>query len=584
VAAWVRELQRRNVPRAAILYITSVWALSQGIAQLTPVVGAPDWSARWFLVAAAIGFPFWIAFAWRYELTPQGLKLDSEVVQSAQAARTTNRRLDFWIIGALTLAVVLLLTDRLVSHGSPPAPVVVAKSIAVLPLVNVSGDPGTLYFSDGLSEGFITTLSQFTGLKVIGRTSSFQFRGSKLPVAVIGEKLGVAHLLEGSVQRAGDAVRISAELIDTRNGVTLWSARYDRPYKDLFRLQDDITSAVAGALKAKLMGGGVAPQSDRPPSGNLEAYNAWLEAEFHFRHLNEPELKAAIDCLRRALRIDPNYAKAAARLSYVLVMVAINFMEGDSTAPLYAEARALADKALSLAPNLADAHAARGWVLEADADWSGAEKAFRRALALAPDDPEQNENLALLLQTLGKLDEGNALLRRALARDPLRAGSYAALGAGLMAAGHLDEAERTFKRAHALAPEAAGHAFDFAFLYTLRGNAKAAMDAAKSGQQDSWGRDGAIALAAQIGSDRKAADAALNALIARHKDRYPSLIALVYAARHDPDNMFKWLEHARAVSDPDVTNILFYQFFRRYRHDPRYAKLCRELNLPVPAD
>src|ERR1700761_6602316 len=197
MAEFLRELQRRNVVRAIILYATSVWALAQGIASLGPSIGAPDWATRWFLVAAVIGFPFWIAFAWFYELTPQGIKRESEVDADKSVLRATGRRLDFWIIGALSIAVVLLLTDRFVNHSVPHEGSTVAeKSIAVLPLVNESGDPNALYFSDGLSEDFINALSQFSGLRVIARASSFQFRDSKDSVAVIGQKLGVVHLLE----------------------------------------------------------------------------------------------------------------------------------------------------------------------------------------------------------------------------------------------------------------------------------------------------------------------------------------------------------------------------------------------------
>src|SRR5579864_317727 len=188
VAAILRELQRRNVIRAAILYVTGVWALTQGIATLEPVLGAPEWVARWFLVAAAIGFPFWMAFAWFYELTPEGIRRESEVDADKSILTATGRRLDFLIIGVLAVAVVLLLTDRLLRHDTQgaPRPVIPEKSVAVLPLVNESGDANAAYFPDGLSEAFIDALSQFPGLKVIARASSFQFRNSKDPVSVIG--------------------------------------------------------------------------------------------------------------------------------------------------------------------------------------------------------------------------------------------------------------------------------------------------------------------------------------------------------------------------------------------------------------
>jgi TolB-like protein len=238
----IAELKRRNVLRAAVLYAGAVWAFGQGLSQFSPALSLPDWVTRWFLIACIIGFPFWIAFAWFYEFTPSGLKRESEIDPFDSIAHSTGRKLDFWIIGVLTVAVVLLLTNQFVQRKNVNALVAVSgQSIAVLPLTNESGDKDQQYFSDGLSEDLINALSQFSGLKVIGRNSSFQFRDSKDDTKTIGAKLGVAHLLEGSVRRAGDVVRISAELINAGDGSTLWSQHYDRPYTDLFKLQDDIT-------------------------------------------------------------------------------------------------------------------------------------------------------------------------------------------------------------------------------------------------------------------------------------------------------------------------------------------------------
>ncbi|HEX5122701.1 MAG TPA: hypothetical protein VFV97_05585, partial [Rhodanobacteraceae bacterium] len=188
------ELKRRNVLRAAVLYVGAVWALAQGIAQLGPSIGAPEWIVRWFLVAAAIGFPFWIAFAWYFELTPAGLKRESEIEPGESDTRRTRRTLDFAIVGVLSIAVVLLLADRLVARrGADAAPS--EKSIAVLPLLNESDDPQQDYFSDGLSEELISALAQIESLKVIGRSSSFRFRGkAQDDTAAIGVKLGVATL------------------------------------------------------------------------------------------------------------------------------------------------------------------------------------------------------------------------------------------------------------------------------------------------------------------------------------------------------------------------------------------------------
>ncbi len=241
IGKFIGELKRRNVPRAAILYIGSVWALAQGIAQLGPELGAPDSATRWFLIAAAIGFPLWLVVSWRYEFTSQGIKLESEVDDNALDARKVKRRTDLIIIGVLAIAVVLLLTDRVVERTMPAQAVQVAaagNSIAVLPFDNQSSDKDQQYFSDGLSEGFIIALSRIDGLRVINRKSSFEFRDSKDDSKAIAAKLGVSHLLEGSVSRVGDTVRIRASLTKAADGSTLWAENYDCFYKDLFALQD----------------------------------------------------------------------------------------------------------------------------------------------------------------------------------------------------------------------------------------------------------------------------------------------------------------------------------------------------------
>ena len=256
-ATVLTELKRRNVIRPAILYVGSVWALAQGISQLGPSVGAPEWATRWFLVAAAIGFPFWIAFAWLYEFTPQGLKRESEIDRAESIAPHTGRKLDFAIIGVLTVAVVLLLTDRFVlRHGvnQMMAASVPEKSIAVLPLLNSTGDPANEYFSDGMSEEFISSLSRLQDLKVVGRTSSFQFKGKSEDSKTIGEKLGVYYLLEGSVRKSADRVRIAVALIKSGDGANVWSETYDRELKDIFAVQSEIADAVAKQLKVALLG------------------------------------------------------------------------------------------------------------------------------------------------------------------------------------------------------------------------------------------------------------------------------------------------------------------------------------------
>ena len=296
-----------------------------------------------------------------------------------------------------------------------------AHGIAVLPLLNTSGSKDEQFFSEGLSENLIITLSQLSALRVIGRNSSFQFRDTKDDAKAIGTKLGVAHLLEGSVQHVGDMVRVSAELIRTADSTTIWSQRYDRPYKDLFALQDEIASAVATALKAKLLPGEMTiVQTDRPPGGNLDAYDAYLHGRFYYLRNSEADLRKAIDYFTTATTLDPRYAQASAWASQAWIALASQFLDGAPAQQGYDTARKTANAALTLEPDLAGAHLAHGMVLQTvDFDWRGAEAEYRRAVKLAPEDSQAKQRLGYMLATLGQMNEAVELTRQALTIDPL---------------------------------------------------------------------------------------------------------------------------------------------------------------------
>ena len=418
------ELKRRNVYRAAVFYGAGAWLLVQVSTQVFPFFDIPNWAVRIVVVAVIVGFPFAMLFSWFSEWTPAGIKRESEVAAEASSTHETRKKLDRWIIAVLSLAIVLLLADRFVLHRDASA--VADKSIAVLPLLNESGDKDEQYFSDGLSEDLIGALSQFAGLKVISRNSSFQFRDTKEASKTIGGKLGVTYLLEGSVRRAGDVVRVSVELVNVADGSTQWSQSYVRPYQDLFELQDGITNAVADELEATLLTrAGAVVQSDHPPSGNVDAYTAYLQGKFYNARYTEADLRRAIDYYNEAIRLDPRYAEVHAVLSLAWTILAGRFLDGVDMRQGYANARTSADTALSLAPNLAAAHLARGKLLIfADFNWVGGESEYRRAVQLAPNDGSAKASLGEIMATLGHPEQAIELTRQALATDSLNAGSY----------------------------------------------------------------------------------------------------------------------------------------------------------------
>ena len=580
------ELKRRNVIRAAILYLGAVWALAQGISQLGPSLGAPEWATRWFLVAAGIGFPFWIAFSWFYEFTPEGLKRESEIDRAESVTRRTGRKLDLAIMGVLAVAVVLLLTDRFVlRHGvnqtmAMPIP---EKSIAVLPLMNSTGDPANEYFSDGISEEFISSLSRLQDLKVIGRTSSFQFKGKTEDSKTIGQKLGVYYLLEGSVRKSADRVRIAVALIKSGDGANVWSETYDRELKDIFAVQSEIAGAVAKQLKVALLGnsGQAAQLATAGTPQNVEAYNALLQGNFYFNRRTADDFRKAIGCYEAAIRLDPRYALAYAKLTAPAVNLVTGFghiatKEKDEA---MIKARASAKSALELDPNLSEAHLAQALILELfDLNLAGAEMEYRRSLELAPQNPHVINDLAILTAELGRLDEAVALTQRAIALDPLRGTFHYALARYLIALGRYDEAEAALQKAIDLQPQSAQTYAQLAIIQILRGNPGAAVELAKQETDPFW-RTYALALAQFANGNRAEADAALKKLIDEDADESGSQIAEVYALRQEPEKMFEWLEHAWTTHDAGAIQLLHHPFGLAYKDDPRFIAFARKIGV-----
>jgi TolB-like protein/Tfp pilus assembly protein PilF len=585
------ELKRRNVLRAAALYIGAVWLLAQVITQLGPVFDAPAWIARWFLAAAAVGFPFWIALAWFYELTPEGLKRDSEVAPQDSIRHLTGNRLDRAIIAVLALAVVLLLTGTLMRqrHGIPSGDVATTpdldRSIAVLPLVNASNDPDQRFFSDGLSENLIDSLSAFGGLKVIGRISAFQFRDSKDDSATIGRKLGVAYLLSGSVQRAGDVVRINASLSRAADGSTLWAEHYDRPYRNLFALQDEIALAVAAALRVKLLvPAPAARQDDRPPSGDLDAYGAYLRGLAYWHDENFPR---AAEYMAKAVRRDPDYAMAWALLSGSWSTVAAFDKVPPADVPeLMRKAGEAADRALQLAPDLGPAHAARAYLQFYRFDAATALAECRRATTLAPADGTVLNGCGYTLTGMGRLGEALRLREQLLAIEPLYVINYQQYARLLIASGRVDEAGRYLRTADSLPQTSpAWHVGTLFWRMTAamaRRDADAAMDIA--GQASGNSRKLFTALAAQLRADGGAAGTtALDGLLGDETVAASSAygIAQVYALRDDAGHAVEWLERSSRQS---LLFLLADPIILRLRDDTGFVAFCGKAGLPPPGE
>ncbi|HEX7130031.1 MAG TPA: hypothetical protein VF217_08160 [Rhodanobacteraceae bacterium] len=414
------ELRRRNVLRAGVLYAGAVWALAQGIAQLGPFFGAPDWTVRWFVIAAIIGFPFWIAFAWFYEFTPQGLRRESEISPEDSLAHSTGRKLDKWIIAVLVVAVVLLLANTFVwkkgaGFRGDAASAIPDKSIAVLPFEDLSPAHDHGYFSAGMAEELLNALAKVQGLKVAGRASSFYYGSRNADLRTIGKALDVANVLEGSVRTQNDAVRISVQLIRTHDGFEVWSQSYDGDMRNIFDLQERIARAITDHLKVVLTG---SEQTRLVPvaTTSADAYADFITAQTLVNKRVGDSLPRAIGLLQKATTLDPKFARAWSKMA-VAYAVLPQYVSGDWKASWKISDDA-AHRALALDPGDAEAYAALSYNQFSQRHYADMVEPMQRALELAPDDSAVNYWAANELAAMGRTRAAEARIDKAMVNDP----------------------------------------------------------------------------------------------------------------------------------------------------------------------
>ena len=421
--------------------------------QVFPFFHIAEWVVRWIVVAAAIGFPFALLFSWFYEWTSQGLQRESEISPNESITRQTGKRLDRWITVILALAVVLLLADKFVlrkdTETAAAAPAVHGKSIAVLPFANLSEDKGNAYFAEGIQDEILTRLSKVADLKVISRTSTQHFKSSPENLPEIAKQLGVAHILEGSVQKASDQVRVNVQLINALTDAHLWADTYDRKLTDIFAVESDIAKTIAETLQAKLTGSEKSSIA-KVPTTNPEAYELYLKGRFFWNKRTAADLRKAIDYFNQAIEKDPSYALAYAAVAQSwLILPAYG---GGSPQECIPPAEAAINRALELDESSSEAHTARGMLLAGyQFDYPAGKKEYERALQLNPNDATAHHWFASdVLGALGESEHEVAEMRRARDLDPLSLVINTNLGAALLRAHRFDEAIAQLRRTVAL--------------------------------------------------------------------------------------------------------------------------------------
>ena len=576
------ELKRRNVYKVAVAYAVVAWLLMQIASQIFPFFEIPNWAVRLVVLLLIIGFPIALIIAWAFEATPEGIKR----TEAADAAGQRSRG-GAWIyivlIGA-ALSAGLFFVGRYTAgrvtplHNERATASNAQKSIAVLPLLNESGDPNDEYFSDGLSEELIAALSQIKELKVNGRSSSFRFKDTKEEPKTIGEKLGVSTLLEGTVRKQGDRVRIVAELINAADGIQLWSRTFERELKDIFAVQAEIANAVATSLELTLRGAKDTVVANAS-TASVEAHNAYLQGHFYFVRRNLDDYRKAVGFFDQAIRIDPDYALAYAERSEAWTFIG-DLAIGEKK-DAWAAAKHDAEKAVEVGPNLAEAHAALGWV-RFFSEWKFSEglAELTRANELAPANPTANDLLARVLAYVGQVQEAEKLARQAIELDPLAFVARGNLARILLAEGKLDEADAQARKAAELQPTgAASHRWQV-LVAIQRGDGETALREAQLEPNEAYRRF-ELALAHYARGDRPAADAALSEMIARDRNLLAYQIAEVYAWRGETDKAFEWLQISFDNRDTGTLSLLVDPLMRGLRDDPRYKNLLAKLGLPT---
>jgi len=453
-------------------------------------------------------------------------------------------------------------------------PATSSPSIAVLPFADRSPDKDQEYFTDGLTEELINALARIPELRVAGRTSSFKFKGQNEDLKSIGEQLNVTTILEGSVRKSGDQLRISAQLVNVQDGFQLWGETYNRTLDDIFAVQDEIADSVASALEVTLLG----DRDDASGTGSADAFNLLLRARFLLEKGAPGDRETASELLQQALDIDIQYPALWAELGLVHMWQSfVSTTQAEELAALDAAKKALA-RALELDPNLAEAHSRLGWIYSQELNFAAAQEASQRALAAAPNSNVVRGNASTVLGTFGRVDEAIALREAILESDPLDLSVYSNLAGGYTAAGRLEEAENTLRKLLELSSDRHFVNGQLGRVLLLQGKPASAFDQINR-EPDQVDRQWSLALAHYALGDNTASDEILEGLMQEHGDDLAGTYATIYAYRGEIDEAFKWLDKALEMRSSDLSGIKTAPFLANLRDDPRYQALLEELGL-----
>jgi TolB-like protein len=579
----LQELNRRNVIRIAILYVAIAWLLIQIADVLSSLLNLPNWTGALVVTLLALGFFPVLIFSWIYEITPEGLKREKDVDRSAPITSQTAQKLNVIIVALLVIAIASVWIDRFLSQEAVNAvsstgtdndsPNISDKTIAVLPFVNMSEDPGNEYFADGISEEILNLLVRLPELQVTSRSSAFSFKEQNVDVPTIAARLNVAHVLEGSVRKSGDQLRITAQLIDVGTDTHLWSETYDRKLEDIFIIQDEIAAAVVSALKIQLLGD--APKKEKT---DPKAYAMYLEAQQLLNHRSRESVIEAENLLHRVLDTDRNFAPA-------WVLLAVVYNEQTSYFRLHTPDEGLelgrnaVESALQADRRYGPAHTELAMInLDYEFDFDAARRHVKQALDLSPGDVRTLQVAAFLEVSVGNFDKAIGLGQRAVAIDPWSYWSHSMLGWIYYRAGRMADAEESYQVAVSRMPAGSPEPVWIIAARVVQGDVETALTLTESLPRAA--RVFALAIVQHALGNEEASDAALDELTEHYGEGAGYKVAAAHAYRGDFVAAFKWLERAFNSRDPMLAYVLTDPLLSRLHDDSRWEAFLAKLGLP----
>jgi TolB-like protein/Flp pilus assembly protein TadD len=586
------ELKRRNVYKVAVAYAVVAWLLVQVATQVFPFFEIPNWAVRLVVLLLILGFPIALVIAWAFEATQEGIKR-TEVADAMPVSAAIGRKKHAWIyvvVIAAAISVTLFFLGRYTAGNKSVASApneLPTKSIAVLPFDNLSRDPDNAYFAEGVQDEILTRLAKVADLKVISRTSTQRFKSAPADLREIAKQLGVTHILEGSVQKAGDSVRVNVQLINALTDVHLWADTYDRKLTDIFAIESEIAKNVAENLKARLNGRAEEVLAARPTE-NPEAHELYLKGRYFWNRRSTASLRKAGDYFQKAIDLDPKYALAYAGLADVHSLVPV--YAGTAPQDDVPKALAAARKAVELDDRLAESHTSLGNALVSSVQLKAAEAEFRRALELNPNYATAHQWLAECLFGQGRFSESLAENERAHELDPLSLIINASYASSLAGAGRYEEAVKQARKTLDLDPELVpGHEI-LGQIYEDEGKLnEAIIEYSKANELGPTPSNFAMlahayAKTGRMGETRKILDKLSDLSGQQYVGAYP--LAVVHLALGEKDEALRLLEQSFVERDILLQglfgSIKIDKRLDPLRHDPRFQKLVERFDAGIP--